>query len=56
MKPAALEQGAAVLALLVIVGYWPGVLGAGTSLRWGLLWIGLPLLLLVYFWGSQRQV
>jgi O-antigen ligase len=27
-----------------MVGYWPGVLGAGTTLRWSLLWVGSAVL------------
>lgn len=40
-----IEYGLAALAFLEMVGYYPGVLGAGTVGRWGLLWATVCLLL-----------
>lgn len=38
------ENAAAGLAFLLMVAYWPNTSGAATTLRWSLLWIGLPLI------------
>lgn len=39
-----LESKTAVLAFLLMVAYWPGMAGAATALRWGLLWSVIPFL------------
>lgn len=38
------EKGAAVLAFLVMVAYWPGTYAPALTLRWAVLLVGLPLL------------
>jgi hypothetical protein len=38
------KKAAPFLAFLVMVAFWPGMLGAGLTLRWAVLWVGLPIL------------
>ena len=38
------DYAPAILAFVVMVAYWPGVPGAGTTLRWSVLWAMLPCL------------